>query len=313
MREVISAAHGTENEKGGKEMDKNSKLAIVMLIVTVILILIAVLLLLWMVRTDGLPEVTLPEINLPEISLPFLDRPQETEAPADFHPSATPEIQIPEIVIPSFAVPSVPMPGATAVPSAAPHVTPPPENRYDSVFFGHYEQGSGIEDIEWLVLEEQDDRSLLISRYALDVLKYHGKAEDVTWETCDLRAWLNSEFLDFAFTPEEQEAILMTEVDNSVGNPIFRVDGGNNTLDRVWLLSREEMESFFPTEGERLCEPTRATRNASLRGYSAWWLRSPGYLPSLAEYVGSTGGLLDGDVDRGFTAIRPVIWVEKRT
>ena len=159
------------------------------------------------------------------------------------------------------------------------------------------------------MLEKDEESCLLISRYALDVLQYHEKKEAVTWETSDLRAWLNREFLNTAFNSEEQASILLSEVDNSVGNKIFETDGGNDTEDRVYLLSREELETYFPTEGERLCEATAKARRSALLGYCDWWLRSPGYKQSMAEYLNNRGALLDGDVDRDFTAIRPVIRV----
>ena len=291
--------------------DNNQKLAKVMLVITVILILIGIALLLFLLRSNQMPELHLPEIHLPEIHLPQKEQPKETSTPAIFNPNGTPAIRTPEIVMPSLVLPSVPMPRASAVPSTAPQVTPPPETAYDSVFFGEYEQGNGRAPIEWLVLEEREDSCLLISRQALELMKYHGSDEETTWENCDLREWLNSVFLIYAFTPEEREAILLTEVDNSVGNEIFHVDGGNDTEDFIFLLSREEAKKWFPTEGERLCEPTRAAKTGSIGGYASWWLRTPGYDASLAEYVNFNGAILDGDVDRGFTAVRPALWVSK--
>lgn len=291
--------------------DNNQKLAKLMLVIMVILILIAIGLILFLVRSHRLPELQLPELNLPEIHLPQKEKPEETPKPTLFNPNATPSVKIPEIVIPSIAPPSVPLPRESVKPSAPPQVTPPPESRYESVFFGKYEQGDGREPIEWLVLEEKEDRCLLLSLRALDLKKYHARDEAVTWETSTLRAWLNGDFLFYAFTEEQQDAILLTEVDNSVGNPIFEIDGGNNTEDLVFLLSREEMERYFPSAGERLCEPTRASKTGSLGGYASWWLRSPGYKASLAEYVNYNGAILDGDVDRDYTAIRPALWVSK--
>ena len=289
-------------------MDRNQKAAIIALIAVVILILAAIILLAYEVQTEGLPDISLPDISLPQ----WL-HPGGTEAPATFSPFDTPLIPAPQISIPPLATPQVPMPRSRTTPalspSAQPHVTPPPEAVYESVFFGRYEQGEGPAPIEWLVLEKRGDRCLLISRYALDVLRYHGIEEPVTWETCGLRLWLNTDFLAAAFSQEERAAILVTEVDNSVGNPIFDIDGGNNTEDRIFLLSKEEVEHYFPTEGERLCQPTRPIKSAGLLGYISWWLRSPGYKPSYAEYVNSNGAYLSGDVDRNFTAIRPVLWV----
>ena len=269
------------------------------MIAVVLLIIIAIGIIAYEVRTEGLPSVSIPEINF----LHHKDEPAET-----FDPFHTPLIETPPVsMIPDHSV----LPTGTPVPSkpgaAIAPVTPPAEMKYESVFFGSYEQGNGIEPIEWLILERNEETCLLISRYALEELKYHGSKEPVTWETSGLRAWLNSQFLDMAFSEEERSSILTTEVDNSLGNQIFHTDGGNNTEDRVFLLSREEVMLYFPSEGERLCEPTLHSKRASLAGYSHWWLRSPGMKQTNAEYINYRGVFLDGSVDNKFTAIRPVI------
>ena len=286
-------------------MDRNQKAGIIALILVIILIPIAIGLLVYEIRTAELPS-----LRLPDISLPHWSRPQETAAPTfDLTPPSPPQITPPQVSIPSISTPEIPQ--VSKPKTSAPVLTPPPlQISYESVLFGSYEQGNGKTPIEWFVLEEQDDRVLLISRYALDTQQYHGAAGSVTWETCDLRTWLNTTFLNAAFSPEERVAILETEVDNSQGNPIFQIDGGNDTQDLVFLLSREEVEQYFPTEGERLCQPTAPIKRLSLMGYCSWWLRSPGYRQDLAEYVNGNGAFLSGSADRILTAVRPVIRVD---
>lgn len=67
---------------------------------------------------------------------------------------------------------------------------------FDCVHFGRYVQAndtySDEKDIEWLVLEKKDNKSLIISKYALDCQPYNERKENVTWETCTLRKWLNN-------------------------------------------------------------------------------------------------------------------------
>ena len=271
-------------------MDKNQIVAIIALIVALLMILAAIGIFVYEVRTEWLPS-----FNLSEFVLQLQSRLREKLTPA----SAPPQTPLPATSSPQIANPT-----STLLP-----IPDPIEPEYDTVFFGHYEQGNGIEPIEWYVLEKREDRCLLISRYVLDYLKYHGTREPVTWETCGLRAWLNKEFLEIAFLPEELSGILVTEVDNSVGNPIFHTEGGNNTEDRVFLLSREEVEAYFPQEGERRCQPTEAVKNYAVAGYSHWWLRTPGITQDQAEYVHFSGGFIDGNVNLNFNAIRPVMWV----
>lgn len=61
-------------------------------------------------------------------------------------------------------------------------------------FDAHSRTAEGADDIpiEWDVPDEQDDRALLISKYALDHVQYKTVNTSVTMETCSLRAWLNN-------------------------------------------------------------------------------------------------------------------------
>ena len=88
------------------------------------------------------------------------------------------------------------------------------ENARTILTFGKYEQDNnpdnGPEEIEWIVLEEHDGNLLLLSRYGLDAVPYNDEGAETTWEESTLRSWMNSDFLETAFTPEEQSAILVT-------------------------------------------------------------------------------------------------------
>ena len=207
------------------------------------------------------------------------------------------------------------------------------------VTFGHYEQDAnendGTEEIQWIVLDRDGDKALLLSKYGLDAKQYNTRYTKVTWETCTLRAWLNSTFLDAAFTAEEQEAILETEVDNSPeqGYEKWRsTNSGNNTVDRIFLLSYAEANKYLGVtyeNGENVearVSPTiyaRARRAWSKRelltadgDYAGrWWLRTPGRHPNRACHVHSTGALRDSHVTSnnylfGVVAVRPALWVK---
>lgn len=70
----------------------------------------------------------------------------------------------------------------------------------------------------------------------------HRFKQQITWETCSAREWLNDTFLNTAFSKEEQKAIPITELDNSDRlNPKIKFKGElNNTQDRIFLLSKTE-------------------------------------------------------------------------
>ena len=118
------------------------------------------------------------------------------------------------------------------------------------VTFGEYPQTTAGEDmtpIEWLVLARDGNKALLISRYGLDAQKYNTINTGVTWEKCTLRTWLNNAFYNKAFNSAEQTAILITNVDNSKNQCYsgWSTSGGNNTQDKVFLLSYAEANKYF--------------------------------------------------------------------
>ena len=126
------------------------------------------------------------------------------------------------------------------------------------VTFGSYPQteaGNDNTPIEWLVLENDGETALLISRYALDCKPYDEKQEDTTWEKCTLRGWLNNEFFNNAFSVEEKQSILQSEV-SADKNPKYSTNPGNATKDKVFLLSIVEANKYFKRDDARRCAST---------------------------------------------------------
>ena len=89
------------------------------------------------------------------------------------------------------------------------------------VSLGSYEQdnntGNGKEPIEWIVLEVQNDKMLLLSKYVLDASYFDEKQEVAFWDTCTLRTWLNDSFLNDAFNDKQQQSIVLSETTTSDG------------------------------------------------------------------------------------------------
>ena len=203
------------------------------------------------------------------------------------------------------------------------------------VTFGRYEQDgneeNGPEEIEWIVLDVLDGKVLLLSKYGLEVKPYNTEHTEVTWETCTLRAWLNSDFLNKSFSTEEQSAILTTEVDNSgaQGYSKWSTSGGNNTQDKIFLLSYAEANRYlgvtFKDRNNTLSRvaPTDyaiktgawtsdSYQTADVKPAGWWWLRSPGnYLdPGSAAGVDYDGSIYSDDVSHvDSTVVRPVFWL----
>ena len=188
----------------------------------------------------------------------------------------------------------------------------------DIVFFGSYEQdndtSNGPEDIEWIVLAKEDGKVLVISKYMLDRQPYNAERGfyETTWETCSLRQWMNETFLNSAFSAEEQELILDTNVSADM-NPEYDTNPGNPTTDKVFLLSIAELELYFPSQETRICDFTEyaVAVNTPFVDSNTWWLRSPGYDVFRAAYVSDEGWeSCYGDLPYyDFIGVRPVLWI----
>ena len=193
-----------------------------------------------------------------------------------------------------------------------------------TVTLGTWEQDNdldnGPEPIKWLVLDRQDGRALLTSCYALDGMIYNeGYLVDTTWEECGLRVWLNDTFLNTAFTQEEQARIPEVYVDNGPGQGAagWRSKGGNDTWDRVFLLSFKEVGEYFADNRARMLQATPYALSKGIyvdagSGNTWWWLRSAGRQQCRVATVSGSGthGLMSHAITTVVGAVRPAIWVD---
>ncbi|MCR4946259.1 MAG: DUF6273 domain-containing protein [Lachnospiraceae bacterium] len=222
----------------------------------------------------------------------------------------------------------------------------------DYITFGSYEQDgnkeNGAEPIEWEILDVKDGKLLVISRYILDAKPYNEKNEDVTWETCTLRKWLNKDFYDSAFKAGEKKKIVKTKISNP-DNKYYGTDGGKATKDNVFLLSVSEIRKYYKfnrwdnyyMSGSSQALMTEGTQYAKVNGLSMWtiiesdyneylkssgykkncigrtfgwwWLRSPGCNSDDACRVsnkGSAGASLYFSVAYDYVGVRPALYIE---
>ena len=185
-----------------------------------------------------------------------------------------------------------------------------------------------IDPVKWRVLSNASGQLFLLSDQNLDVQPYNSSKTSITWEKSTIRSWLNgyaasknnsgtdyssNNFIDAAFSSDEQVAIADTYVYNK-NNPSYNTSGGNDTTDRIFLLSIEEANnsSYFPN-GNDSRKSTNTAYVASCNGVSdvgavdEWWLRSPGYTDDLAAYV-RVDGVVDSPGNRVTStsmAVRP--------
>jgi hypothetical protein len=101
---------------------------------------------------------------------------------------------------------------------------------------------------DWYVLDKQDGKKLIITEKVIEKRPYHHAETAVTWETCDMRAYINGEFYN-SFSEADRERII--EVTNETpNNPWYGTSGGNPTTDRIFLLSIEEVVKYFGDSGQ---------------------------------------------------------------
>ena len=187
----------------------------------------------------------------------------------------------------------------------------------DKIVFGAYEQDNdtsdGKEDIEWLVLAKEDNRILVLSDKALDCQPYNTAAISITWENGSLRKWMNSTFLDDAFSAEEQTRIQITNI-SADENPNYNTNSGNPTTDKIFLLSINEVKEYFDSDRARQCAPTEYAMANKVQGTSecAWWLRSSGSSQRQAALIYGSGSIhyYGITVEANFIGIRPAMWID---
>lgn len=217
------------------------------------------------------------------------------------------------------------------------------KNTGDTIIFGSYEQdnkaSTGEESIEWIVLSNNGRELFVVSKYSLDYRPYHKKQseDDVTWEACSLRQWLNDDFYSEAFSNSERDMIMSTAIKNNdhpethaYGQDTM-LDGGNDTVDKVFLLSLNDVlntsygfsndYSYNPNES-RLCAPTDyavakgayVDRKEDLLidglAPAAWWLRSPSISTACSTVVSHDGACFGAEYKMYNICVRPAIVIK---
>ena len=164
----------------------------------------------------------------------------------------------------------------------------------ETIEFGNYPQDKdGTEKpIEWIVMKKEGNQVLLLSKYVLDAKPYNEELEEVTWETSDIRQWLNNEFYTTAFNKAEKAKIQTSLIKNE-DNSEYGTSGENDTEDKVFLLSKKEAKTLFSNNEEKIAKATEYAEKSGVyvneEKVAGWWLRSPGDNSDSAAVVYSYG------------------------
>lgn len=169
----------------------------------------------------------------------------------------------------------------------------------DEIIFGSYEQdgdiSNGTEDIEWIVLKREGNKVLVISKYCIEQKPFNETLDNVTWERSTLRKWLNNDFYNDAFSEDQQAKITSSNIENV----------GNDTVDKVFLLSESEAIDYFDSDSDRRASATDYVSTS----HCYWFLRTTGSVSNVAhvDYKGFVGYY--ENVDRNWW-VRPAMWIE---
>ncbi len=175
--------------------------------------------------------------------------------------------------------------------------------------------------IKWRVLNKDGSTVLLLADKVLDARNYHDVHESVVWKDSTIRSFLNgygaemnqknvdyseNGFIDIAFSENEKETILETELDNDPDGS----ENGNNTTDRVFFLANSDTFSdeavkygFLADntirDAARICRSTTYAKAAGAGGTEKpgtvscfWWLRNSGKTTNMASCVENYGNTI---------------------
>lgn len=171
------------------------------------------------------------------------------------------------------------------------------------VTFGQYEQdndaSNGKEPIEWIVLNVQGGKALLMSRKIISASSFSDDKNNVKWEDSNIRAWLNNGFMENSFNQTEKRLIEKTHLTNL---------HGSDTDDYIFLISNDEFNKIGIREDIIKAEVTNTASAEYTESYSSldsWWLRSGN-----SEYIDIRGGLGSGALATKQEGIRPCLWID---
>lgn len=193
-----------------------------------------------------------------------------------------------------------------------------------------------FDQYQWRILAIKNQELLLLTENMVCQRPYHDGPEAVTWADCELRRYLNGEFLD-SFSSTNRERML-TVVNETPDNPWYGSEGGAMTQDTLFLLSLDEaVRHYFGDSSQNLDNPSpkqrywfqrkdlnNQKRQADYLDSSWWWwLRTPGRDNKRAIYIHGDGNIgIQGNKSFKYSSttrhrstgdnsggIRPAVWV----
>lgn len=186
------------------------------------------------------------------------------------------------------------------------------------LLFGTYEQDNDPttknEPLEWLAIKEENGKTLLITKYAINCLRFNEAAGATNWSSSSIRKWCNDNFYNAAFSAEEKKSIITTKNTTPANSSYLEVAAGPDTEDNVFLLAFTEGNNYM-SKAQRSCTATpyaiaQGSRNEN--GLCWWWSRSPGASTAMAFIYNHNGSVQTKGAYCNLLgySVRPAIWVD---
>ena len=168
------------------------------------------------------------------------------------------------------------------------------------ITFGIYKE----KPIEWILLNKQFDKALLITKESVEQDAFHTDESYPTWENSTIRTWLNEDFYNSAFNDAERGIIRKsqnTSITNLRKMVVKREYETITTSENVFLLSYDEALTYRPY--------------LPVDQYGFSWIRDTSILGTCAidcseNENGKTIYLFDEMKAKEKNNIHPAIWVD---
>ena len=192
--------------------------------------------------------------------------------------------------------------------------------------------------IDWQVIDKSADRIMLLSRHSLFWTFYDGRTPlwgpppKTSWEKSTIREELNNECLESWFSISEQ-SLIIEHVQAMDENPVFRTLSGDNTIDRLFLLSLDEANRYLGVNRNYTKDPKlrknseactcmimadfvmnkeRCREIELFPDFAPWWLRTSGMDAQHIICINEDGSAdfegMESSADE--VGIRPAMWID---
>ena len=166
-----------------------------------------------------------------------------------------------------------------------------------------------VEPIRWRVISKEGNTVTVVCDSVIDRVVFDDDKSVDQYADSDVRAWLNTQFFNAAFSADQQEIITTTELS---------IDVEESIEDKVFLFSRDEVNKtdLFATNNDRLLISSDYIRAIGARvdaqtGVGIWWIRTFSSSTSgNALVVFTDGKIYQCNLDIAYVGVAPALTLD---